>query len=201
MILISPFCFYTNSYLNIFYQIFVTIILCVLSSIVNKHLVCINRNDLLFWIYSTLWKSCLLISFFDNALSYLLHYCNECQHQIEITFLFVRIIILLLGYYNYNISVRYKLYKRITNMDIITNFIQIILYNELSLSQKLKKFQVKSLNFNICNICFEEYNRNIVRLSCGHEFHKKCIQKWFNRCFHRNINITCPNCRYLFSEI
>eukprot|EP00118_Oscarella_pearsei_P004750 m.20749 g.20749 ORF g.20749 m.20749 type:complete len:603 (+) comp28075_c0_seq2:217-2025(+) len=41
-----------------------------------------------------------------------------------------------------------------------------------------------------CAICFEKFSsKNITRLECGHKFHKKCIDKWFER------KSTCPKCR------
>ena len=48
-----------------------------------------------------------------------------------------------------------------------------------------------------CAICFAEWNKNnknkrinkLVKLKCGHFFHKKCIKGWFKH------NKTCPVCR------
>lgn len=39
-----------------------------------------------------------------------------------------------------------------------------------------------------CTICLKEGFRGIV-LDCGHEFHRKCIQKQYS------YNKSCPNCR------
>ena len=41
-----------------------------------------------------------------------------------------------------------------------------------------------------CIICLGEYNQgqNISILSCGHRFHKPCIEYWFN------YKRTCPLC-------
>jgi hypothetical protein len=45
-----------------------------------------------------------------------------------------------------------------------------------------------------CSICREDINRdnNIKRTinHCNHEFHQKCLDKWFE------TNKTCPMCRY-----
>ncbi|KAK6142368.1 hypothetical protein DH2020_022716 [Rehmannia glutinosa] len=43
-----------------------------------------------------------------------------------------------------------------------------------------------------CSICLSEFEQNAVvnRLSCGHVFHKTCLEKWLNY-----WNITCPLCR------
>lgn len=43
-----------------------------------------------------------------------------------------------------------------------------------------------------CSICLEKYRPGTYKrkLSCGHIFHKKCIDKWF-----RNDKNECPMCR------
>ena len=47
------------------------------------------------------------------------------------------------------------------------------------------------LKNDICSICQEEILKNEKELSCGHSFHKKCINTWLDE------NNTCPNCRKL----
>eukprot|EP01016_Furgasonia_blochmanni_P038775 TRINITY_DN4727_c0_g1_i2.p1 TRINITY_DN4727_c0_g1~~TRINITY_DN4727_c0_g1_i2.p1 ORF type:complete len:308 (+),score=48.57 TRINITY_DN4727_c0_g1_i2:61-924(+) len=46
-----------------------------------------------------------------------------------------------------------------------------------------------------CAICFERYKEedNIMKLTCGHEFHKECVISWLRQ------NPTCPMCRYDFA--
>ncbi len=48
----------------------------------------------------------------------------------------------------------------------------------------------ETFNMNVCSICLEYYvGKNIIRiLSCGHCYHKFCIDKW-----KENKN-TCPVC-------
>ncbi|KAD2394415.1 hypothetical protein R6Q59_012871 [Mikania micrantha] len=43
-----------------------------------------------------------------------------------------------------------------------------------------------------CSVCLIEFNPDaeINRLSCGHVFHKSCLEKWLNY-----WNLTCPLCR------
>ncbi|GFQ05959.1 probable E3 ubiquitin-protein ligase xerico [Phtheirospermum japonicum] len=43
-----------------------------------------------------------------------------------------------------------------------------------------------------CSICLSEFEpkAEINRLSCGHVFHKSCLEKWLNY-----WNTTCPLCR------
>jgi hypothetical protein len=42
-----------------------------------------------------------------------------------------------------------------------------------------------------CPICFCEYNPGaaLIKLDCGHFFHKECIRKWLKR------DATCPMCK------
>lgn len=40
-----------------------------------------------------------------------------------------------------------------------------------------------------CSICLEEMITDIQVLTCKHEFHKKCVQRW---CLENNV---CPICR------
>ena len=46
-----------------------------------------------------------------------------------------------------------------------------------------------------CTFCFNAFKKNEYKrvLRCGHQFHKKCIDKWI---FHFN-NASCPCCRYM----
>nr|XP_043630225.1 probable E3 ubiquitin-protein ligase XERICO [Erigeron canadensis] len=43
-----------------------------------------------------------------------------------------------------------------------------------------------------CSVCLVEFkpNSEINRLSCGHVFHKSCLEKWL-----KYWNVTCPLCR------
>lgn len=42
-----------------------------------------------------------------------------------------------------------------------------------------------------CKICFskKEKGEECRKLSCGHSFHKKCIDLWLNK------NLLCPSCK------
>ena len=40
-----------------------------------------------------------------------------------------------------------------------------------------------------CSICFENLIENIQKTSCGHFFHKRCLNDWFK------MNRICPMCR------
>ena len=80
---------------------------------------------------------------------------------------------------------------------IITNFIKktdfdIIFTDYIHLSM----FSVIKDCERDCSICLEKLKRNKknvtcvpVKLSCGHEFHYKCISEWYK------TNKTCPYCR------
>lgn len=43
-----------------------------------------------------------------------------------------------------------------------------------------------------CGICFDKFKKNEhkIKLSCGHEFHRRCISKWV---YALNYS-TCPQC-------
>ncbi|KAL8233870.1 hypothetical protein R6Q59_019970 [Mikania micrantha] len=44
----------------------------------------------------------------------------------------------------------------------------------------------------VCLVRFEKARDEETRvLACGHEFHKACVNKWFDFC-----NKTCPICRF-----
>ena len=63
-----------------------------------------------------------------------------------------------------------------------------------------KSKRIKKDEENIqCNICFEQFKENEYKrdVICGHNFHKKCIDKWINK----YNNFSCPTCRCnLFSK-
>ena len=40
-----------------------------------------------------------------------------------------------------------------------------------------------------CVICLHDFSSPLVRLSCGHVFHKDCIDNWYT------YKYTCPICR------
>lgn len=44
-----------------------------------------------------------------------------------------------------------------------------------------------------CSVCLADFNHDVEinRLSCGHVFHKLCLEKWI-----KNWNVTCPLCRH-----
>ncbi len=43
-----------------------------------------------------------------------------------------------------------------------------------------------------CTICLEQIDKNFLRLSCNHLFHKVCIDRWIETC---NYKFKCPICR------
>ena len=60
--------------------------------------------------------------------------------------------------------------------------------------------------FKACSICFDHLpGQEIVKLSCGHLFHQKCIQEYFDsipsyqthimRQYALHVQTACPNCR------
>jgi len=46
------------------------------------------------------------------------------------------------------------------------------------------------IEVDICAICYEsDKSSNLFNTTCGHMFHKNCLERW---CNHNDI---CPNCR------
>ena len=78
-----------------------------------------------------------------------------------------------------------------------------IFYDNMKVRDKKRKHQSRTMTPNdipeselvcvpadICAICCEtDATPNLFRSTCGHVFHKNCLQRW---CDH---NDTCPNCR------
>lgn len=59
-------------------------------------------------------------------------------------------------------------------------------------SQKIKENDEILKSENICNICYDIYEKNQFKRiinQCKHCFHKKCIDKWLKK------NASCPVCR------
>ena len=47
-----------------------------------------------------------------------------------------------------------------------------------------------------CNICLDKINnKTVVKLKCGHYYHKKCITKWFTEQVATGHTPSCPSCR------
>jgi len=46
-----------------------------------------------------------------------------------------------------------------------------------------------------CSICLDDIEDDFFVTECGHQFHKKCIHKWYNS------SQECPNCRGHIYEI
>lgn len=49
-----------------------------------------------------------------------------------------------------------------------------------------------------CLICLEDFHnsKKMVRLRCGHLFHRKCIREWVNRILRLQNSIECPKCKF-----
>ena len=45
------------------------------------------------------------------------------------------------------------------------------------------------INFAKCTICLQSNKEDIVKLTCGHLFHKDCLEKWIS------YDTICPICR------
>ena len=45
---------------------------------------------------------------------------------------------------------------------------------------------------DVCNICIDKLDTNVVRLRCKHLYHENCLKLWMKR------SNTCPTCRFIF---
>lgn len=73
---------------------------------------------------------------------------------------------------------------------------------EKFLLQKIKSSKSEKTHYNrissndqeiTCSICLDLFKEGLYKrtLTCGHVFHKKCIDKWITKDFQK----TCPICR------
>ena len=79
-----------------------------------------------------------------------------------------------------------------------------IIENRIKNRNRIKKksdFDIYKYNntlstFNECSICIEHFvdKEDIIKLECGHIFHKDCILEWFNK--KKYTNLECPNCNF-----
>lgn len=62
---------------------------------------------------------------------------------------------------------------------------------------KLEKYYKCKEKCIDCSICIEKvkYAEYVRGLPCKHQYHKKCIDKWFRVSINVNEEIQCPLCR------
>ena len=104
---------------------------------------------------------------------------------------FIFLVNLSLIYFVFDLS--YKLY---TILIIQLFIILIIIINRNKIEKKrtinfIELIQSDIDNFQSCAICLDEDITSIVKLKCGHLYHKKCIYPWLEN------NNNCPTCREL----
>lgn len=46
-----------------------------------------------------------------------------------------------------------------------------------------------------CSICLSKFKKNVSQTQCGHNFHRKCLEKWLN------ISPTCPMCKGAMRDV
>jgi len=46
-----------------------------------------------------------------------------------------------------------------------------------------------------CAICWDDLESHIIRLPCGHHFHRGCAIRWLRRCRAHSSQPSCPLCR------
>ena len=87
----------------------------------------------------------------------------------------------------------------------------ILFINELKKEENIKESMYESnydkLSESKQNILDEKYNCNICEVDikeekpllcyrCQKLFHKKCLEKWDEKCNEKNIKFSCPKCKY-----
>lgn len=50
----------------------------------------------------------------------------------------------------------------------------------------------------VCPICLETLRSNRVQLSCGHIFHRECLDKWTAVSVSSSTDARCPMCRKVY---
>jgi hypothetical protein len=58
------------------------------------------------------------------------------------------------------------------------------------------KFNDEQEYYDTCTICLDDFDNNekILKLTCKHIYHEKCIKTWFTK------KSNCPNCNNSFSS-
>jgi len=85
---------------------------------------------------------------------------------------------------NQNITELNTLRSILTNFipnDIIQNGLSMEIINKIKTSNEILE--------DICSICLNKENKEIMILNCNHNFHSECLQKWLIK------NKKCPICR------
>ena len=57
--------------------------------------------------------------------------------------------------------------------------------------KQIKKYTTTETIDDVCSICLENLENNIIKLDCNHIYHIRCINMWIIY----NNNIECPLCR------
>ena len=94
-------------------------------------------------------------------------------------------------YNEYSIN---SLNNRIYKLHTTINMNQLLKILNLNSFYKYKENSI----IKECSICYEILTSNVYvrKLSCNHEFHKKCIDKWLYTQFQESKDdFTCPMCR------
>ena len=55
---------------------------------------------------------------------------------------------------------------------------------------------IEPVELPVCSVCLEDIHKdNGKQLSCGHRFHKDCLDKWLSMGHDKTNGCSCPNCR------
>jgi hypothetical protein len=93
---------------------------------------------------------------------------------------------------NYDISVNNSVYE--STIELLCEKLSLTRIkpeSKLGPYKKIKGGDPLLKTNDICSICLDKYKEGLYKrtLECNHNFHKKCVDKWFKK------EPTCPICR------
>ena len=104
---------------------------------------------------------------------------------------------------------RNYVFNQINHLSNVTNQINnnITYYNNDTfespqMEQFLDSLTIKKLDKNVskenCSICIDNFDKTnkIVKLPCGHYFHRDCANRWLKEKARAKQDPSCPNCRF-----
>ena len=94
----------------------------------------------------------------------------------------------------------YKLSKDILFINELKNNEQIkeSIYelNYDKLSESKQDILDEKYNCNICQVNIKQEEKPLLCYRCQKLFHKKCLENWNDKCNEKNIQFSCPKCKY-----
>ena len=64
------------------------------------------------------------------------------------------------------------------------------------LSESKQDILDERYNCNICQEIIKGEEQPLLCYKCQKLFHKKCLEDWNNKCIEKNLEFSCPKCKY-----